>query len=95
MARRLSRQSTIEEVLRDVIQKGGFGGAVLEMLEQAGVSEVRVKRLGIPDEFVPHGKQEFLRSLYHLDPLGIARECVDLLARVQAEVDGEVQTTIF
>ena len=29
MSRRLSRQSTVEEVLRDVIQKGGFGGAVV------------------------------------------------------------------
>ena len=29
MARRLSRQSSVEEVLRDVIQNGGFGGAVV------------------------------------------------------------------
>ncbi|MFP3898157.1 MAG: 1-deoxy-D-xylulose-5-phosphate synthase [Dehalococcoidia bacterium] len=82
-------------IVEENVLSGGFGGAVLEMLEQAGVSEVRVKRLGIPGEFVPHGKQEFLRSLYHLDSLGIARECVDFLARVQAEVEGEVQTTIF
>ncbi|MBE0430553.1 MAG: 1-deoxy-D-xylulose-5-phosphate synthase [Dehalococcoidia bacterium] len=77
-ARRSKRMVIVEEnALR-----GGFGAAVLEMLQQAGVTDVKVKRLGIPDEFVTHGRQDFLRSLYSLDPMGIARECVDLLAPV-------------
>jgi len=77
-ARRSRRMVIVEEnALR-----GGFGAAVLEMLQQAGVTDVKVKRLGIPDEFVTHGRQDFLRSLYSLDPMGIARECVDLLAPV-------------
>ena len=29
MAKRLSRQSTIERILRDMIKEGGFGGAVV------------------------------------------------------------------
>jgi 1-deoxy-D-xylulose-5-phosphate synthase len=74
------------------ILSGGFGAAVLELLEQAGASDVKVKRLGIPDEFVTHGKQDFLRSLYHLDALGIAKECVDFLARLHAEAEGKFQT---
>jgi 1-deoxy-D-xylulose-5-phosphate synthase len=65
------------------VLSGGFGAAVLELLEKAGASDVKVKRLGIPDEFVTHGKQDFLRALYHLDALGIAKECVDFLSHVQ------------
>jgi len=67
-------------IVEENVLSGGFGAAVLELLEKAGVSDVRVKQLGIPDEFVTHGKQDFLRSLYHLDAQGIARECVDFLA---------------
>jgi 1-deoxy-D-xylulose-5-phosphate synthase len=72
-------------IVEENVLSGGFGAAVLELLEQAEVSDVKVKRLGIPDEFVTHGKQDFLRSLYHLDAAGIAKECVDFLACVQAE----------
>jgi 1-deoxy-D-xylulose-5-phosphate synthase len=62
---------------------------VLELLEKVEVSDVKVKRLGIPDEFVTHGRQDFLRSLYHLDALGIAKECVDFLANIQAKAGRE------
>jgi len=73
-------------IVEENILSGGFGAAVLELLEKAEASDVKVKRLGIPDEFVTHGKQDFLRSLYHLDAPGIAKECVDLLDQVQAKV---------
>jgi deoxyxylulose-5-phosphate synthase len=71
-----------------------LGAAVLELLGKAETSDVKVKRLGIPDEFVTHGKQDFLRAVYHLDSPGIAKECVDFLAHVQAKVEGEFHTTI-
>jgi 1-deoxy-D-xylulose-5-phosphate synthase len=79
-------------VVEENVLSGGFGAAVLELLEQAGASDVRVKRLGIPDEFVTHGKPDFLRSLYHLDALGIAKECVDFLAHIQTEEEREFHT---
>jgi 1-deoxy-D-xylulose-5-phosphate synthase len=81
-------------IVEENILGGGFGAAVLELLERAEASDVKVKRLGIPDEFVTHGKQDFLRSLYHLDALGIAKECVDFLARVQAKAEGEFHTAM-
>ena len=76
LANHTRKMVTVEEN----VLSGGFGAAVLELLEKAGVCDVKVKRLGIPDEFVTHGRQDFLRSLYHLDALGIAKECVDFLA---------------
>jgi len=73
-------------IVEENVLSGGFGAAVLELLGKAEASDVKVKRLGITDEFVTHGKQDFLRSLYHLDAEGIAKECVDFLAQVQAKV---------
>ena len=81
-------------IVEENVLSGGFGAAVLELLEQAGVSDVKVKRLGIPDEFVTHGKQDFLRSLYHLDAPGIAKECVDFLAHIQTEAEKEFHTAM-
>ena len=65
------------------------------MQHEAVASDVKVKRLGIPDEFVTHGEQDFLRSLYHLDALGIAKECAAFLAPVQAKVEEEFRPTIL
>jgi 1-deoxy-D-xylulose-5-phosphate synthase len=73
-------------IVEENVLSGGFGAAVLELLEKSEASDVKVKRLGIPDEFVTHGKQDFLRSLYHLDALGISKACADFLAQVQAKV---------
>ncbi|HLC25779.1 MAG TPA: 1-deoxy-D-xylulose-5-phosphate synthase [bacterium] len=51
---------------------GGFGSAVLELLEVEGVREVWMKRLGVPDTFIEHGSQEELRRKCGLDPESIA-----------------------
>jgi 1-deoxy-D-xylulose-5-phosphate synthase len=82
-------------IVEENVLSGGFGAAVLELLEKAEASDVKVKRLGIPDEFVTHGKQDFLRSMYHLDAKGIAGECIDFLAQVPAKVEGEFDATIL
>ena len=60
---------------------GGFGSAVLELFEEAGISGFFVKRLGIRDEFVEHGTQAQLREKHGLDAKGIAtavRKLVEL-----------------
>jgi len=89
-----ARQVKKMVIVEENVLSGGFGAAVLELLEKAAASDVKVKRLGIPDEFVAHGKQDLLRSLYHLDAPGIARECVDFLTRVQAEAERESHTPV-
>ena len=81
-------------IVEENVLSGGFGAAVLELLEKAEASDVKVKRLGIPDEFVTHGKQDFLRSIYHLDAAGIAKECSDFLAHIQAKAEGEFHPTM-
>ena len=58
---------TIEE---NALQ-GGFGTAVLELLEQNSLSEVQVLRLGYPDSYIPQGEQHELRAMLGLDTKGI------------------------
>jgi 1-deoxy-D-xylulose-5-phosphate synthase len=53
--------------------QGGFGSAVLELLEKEGIKGIRVKRLGIPDRFIEHGSQAQLRKDLGLDAVGIAK----------------------
>jgi 1-deoxy-D-xylulose-5-phosphate synthase len=68
LARETGRLFTAEE---NAIQ-GGFGTAVLELLEEEGVEGVAVTRFGYPDRFIEQGEQPELRALYGLDAAGIA-----------------------
>ncbi len=53
--------------------QGGFGSAVLELFEERGFFPRVVKRLGLPDRFIPHGAQRELRKLVGLDEEEIAK----------------------
>ncbi len=68
MAGKTGALFTIEE---NVLQ-GGFGTAVLELLEEEGVDAVSVTRLGYPDCFIEQGEQPELRARYGLDAAGIS-----------------------
>jgi 1-deoxy-D-xylulose-5-phosphate synthase len=49
--------------LEDHVLRGGFGSAVLEELSSLGLT-TPVVRIGWPDRFVEHGKQDSLRAKY-------------------------------
>ncbi len=51
--------------------QGGFGSAVLELFEEKGLTDIKVKRLGIQDTFVEHGPQDLLRNKFRIDAEGI------------------------
>jgi 1-deoxy-D-xylulose-5-phosphate synthase len=52
---------------------GGFGSAVLESLNDAGIEGTKILRLGLPDCFVEQGSREELLECLGLDPAGIAK----------------------
>jgi 1-deoxy-D-xylulose-5-phosphate synthase len=52
---------------------GGFGSAVEEAVAALKMPDVLIERLGVPDEFQPHGSQEILRARLDLDVEGIVR----------------------
>jgi 1-deoxy-D-xylulose-5-phosphate synthase len=79
MSERIKRIITIEEN----VLAGGFGSAVLECLNKAGLNDVAVKRIGIDDEFVEHGSQKILRQKYGLDEEGIYKTALAFLKTVR------------
>ncbi len=60
--------------------QGGFGSAILELLEEEGITDVRVRRLGIPDRYIEHGSQAQLRRDLGLDAEGIVSAAEAFLA---------------
>lgn len=52
--------------------QGGVGSAITEMLGEAGLYDVKVLRLGIPDRFIEHGNRAILLRELALDEAGIA-----------------------
>jgi 1-deoxy-D-xylulose-5-phosphate synthase len=54
---------------------GGFGSAVVEAANDAGLDCRRIRRLGIPDRFIEHAGRAELLSALGLDREGIAQAC--------------------
>ena len=75
LAVEVRRVVTVEE---NCLQ-GGFGSAILELIAEKKILSVKVKRLGIPDAFVEHGPQDFLRQKYQIDAAAIFRAAEELL----------------
>jgi 1-deoxy-D-xylulose-5-phosphate synthase len=57
---------------------GGFGSAVLEAANDLGLETSRIKRLGIPDQFIEHGERSELLTDLGLNAAGIAAACREL-----------------
>jgi 1-deoxy-D-xylulose-5-phosphate synthase len=65
----------------DHVLAGGFGSAVLECLQAAGVSGIAVERLGLPDHFVEQGTIAQLYEKYGLTAEAMEQKCLELLKR--------------
>ena len=63
LAERIGKVITIE----DGVIMGGFGSVVLEALAAAGIKNVQITNLGIPDEFIEHGDIQQLYALCQCD----------------------------
>ena len=75
LAERIGKVITIE----DGVIMGGFGSAVLEALAAAGIKDVQITNLGIPDEFVEHGDISHLYALCQCDADAIVRTAQNFL----------------
>jgi 1-deoxy-D-xylulose-5-phosphate synthase len=64
----------------DHVRMGGFGSAVVEALEDMGLS-VPVVRIGWPDQFIEHGKIDQLRTRYGVTVEAALEQVLPLLAR--------------
>ena len=93
IARRIKHLVTVEEN----VLSGGFGSSVLALLQKSGISDIRAKCIGIPDEFVEHGTQAILRAEYNLDAKGIAGETLALFPEANSllAIKPETEATPF
>jgi len=80
LAARVGLIVTIEEH----VLAGGFGSAVLECLEEAGLFNVRVKRLGVPDRVIEHATHAQQLAECGLTPQGIREAALQLLGQRQS-----------
>jgi len=69
--------------VEDAYLSGGFGSAVIEVLEaNSYLDKVKVVRMGVPDEIVTHGDPKLLLGKYGLDADGIASRAKMTLAEI-------------
>ena len=61
---------------------GGFGSAVLEAANDAGLSTAHVRRLGLPDRFVLHAERDEQLAEVGLDVDGITQAALELARAV-------------
>ncbi len=76
-AKKTNRVVTVEEHAL----MGGFGSAVLESLDAAGIIGVKSLRIGLPDAYIEHGTQALLRKKYGLDADGIYTSVKEFVMR--------------
>jgi len=76
----LARRTGVIITVEENVLEGGFGTAVLELLEEEGLEEVRVRRLGFPDHYIEQGEQAELRAMFGLDTDGIMRTIKEFLS---------------
>src|SRR5882757_553246 len=68
----LARTKRLIVTVEEAYLAGGFGAAILELLEENGLQDkVRVVRMGVPDRIVTHGDAKLLLAKYGLDADGI------------------------
>jgi len=76
----LAQSKRLLVTVEDAYLAGGFGSAVLEVLEANGLADrVKVVRLGVPDRIVTHGDPKLLLAKYGLDADGIYSKVTETL----------------
>ena len=76
----IARTHRLIVTVEDAYLAGGFGSAILEMLEEKGLADtIRVVRMGVSDEIVTHGDPKILLAHYGLDAEGITARVIESL----------------
>ncbi len=77
----LARRHRLIVTVEEAYLAGGFGSAVMELLEAHGLQDaVKVVRMGVPDEIVTHGDPKRLLGDYGLDADGISARVAESLS---------------
>jgi 1-deoxy-D-xylulose-5-phosphate synthase len=68
---------------------GGFGSTFHETLETFGSTNIKFRRLGIPDEFIKHGNLDLLRTKYDLDTRGMVKRILAYFPELCSTIPAE------
>jgi 1-deoxy-D-xylulose-5-phosphate synthase len=68
----LAAEHRVVVCVEDGVRGGGIGEAVAAALREAGLSR-RIRVLGLPHDFLPHGSRADILRMHDLDAAGIAR----------------------
>lgn len=79
----LAQTNRLIVTVEEAYLAGGFGSAVLELLEENGMQDsLKVVRMGVPDRIITHGDPKLLLAKYGLDADGIyskVKETIEIL----------------
>lgn len=80
----IANENKILVTVEEAYLAGGFGSAVMELLESRGLQDkLKVVRMGVPDEIVPHGDPKKLLAQYGLDADGIAARAIAEISKTE------------
>ncbi|MBU4311010.1 1-deoxy-D-xylulose-5-phosphate synthase [bacterium] len=69
----LARECGRIVIVEEGTLEGGVGTRVLELLEEEGLGNIKVRCIGLPDKFLEHGPRNILLSKYGLTSRGILK----------------------
>ena len=75
-ARKIKNVITLEEGTVN----GGFGSAIAELLDDKGI-KANIKRIGVPDRFIEHGKHDIQKKLAGIDKESIKKAIQEMLKK--------------
>jgi 1-deoxy-D-xylulose-5-phosphate synthase len=88
----LARTKRLIVTVEEAYLAGGFGSAVMELLEENGLLDsLKLVRMGVPDRIITHGDPKLLLAKYGLDADGIytrVREAWEVLEERRAGTRG-------
>ncbi len=67
----LANEKSFLVTVEEAALMGGFGSAVMELLEEKKLEANRILRIGVPDKLIPHGSPNLLHAKYGIDADGI------------------------
>ena len=75
----VARQTGMIMTVEENALQGGFGSAILELLHDNNLHNVKVRRLGLPDHYVEQGSQARLRKDVGIDTEGIIASAIEFM----------------
>jgi 1-deoxy-D-xylulose-5-phosphate synthase len=75
----LAHEKSFLITVEEAALMGGFGSAVMELLESKNIQGCKVLRIGVPDRLIPHGSPSLLHAKYGIDADGIYEKIITFI----------------